>query len=638
MVVEERPIEPVAAPNDTTKQSNHQRPDPTSSRGKKRRWENKGFKHGSRAPRSGGQRGDTGRVAYFNQNIDKRARNDASRAKRQKTDDDGTSTPNSVLPAPFAKEEIDAEERRPKRKVAVLIGYSGTGYKGMQINTTEKTIEGDLFTAFVKAGAISKANADDPKKSTLVRCARTDKGVHAAGNVISLKLIVEDPDIVKNINEHLPPQIRVWGIERTIGSFSCYQACDSRWYEYLIPTHSFLPPHPSTYLGRKSEQLAKENGDLEGYRGRQKEVEDFWSETEKKVIRPILDTLDETMRKLVEKALYEFDLDPDHTDDQDTEMLEVSTANVSISEPVPCAEEVIKTGEEGIEDVSNLQPTSSIIVPDSENEGKLLADETKDCKLSIDDKKALNAAIKALKSAYLGAKRAYRISRARIARIEEALSMYEGTKNYHNFTINKTFHNASANRHIKSFKVNPDPIMIHETEWLSLKVHGQSFMMHQIRKMVGMATLVVRCGCPISRIQDCFGPADVSIPKAPGIGLLLERPVFDTYNGKTEKFEKEKIDFGKYEVDILEFKQREIYDKIFLEEEKESQFNTFFSQIDNYKEPYFLYLTSGGIAAAKDPRSVSAAEGGGSKKNKGKKIPKPPVDSEDERDQEPEEG
>lgn len=46
-----------------------------------------------------------------------------------------------------------------------MIGYSGTGYKGMQISGTEKTIEGDLFLAFVKAGAISKANAEDPKKS-----------------------------------------------------------------------------------------------------------------------------------------------------------------------------------------------------------------------------------------------------------------------------------------------------------------------------------------------------------------------------------------------------------------------------------------------------------------------------------------
>lgn len=58
----------------------------------------------------------------------------------------------------------EKEARRPKRKVACLIGYSGLGYSGMQLNPPAKTIEGDLFDAFVKTGAISKDNSDDPKK------------------------------------------------------------------------------------------------------------------------------------------------------------------------------------------------------------------------------------------------------------------------------------------------------------------------------------------------------------------------------------------------------------------------------------------------------------------------------------------
>lgn len=185
-----------------------------------------------------------------------------------------------------------------------MIGYSGTGYKGMQIDNKQKTIEGDLFTALVAAGAISKANASDPKKSSLVRCARTDKGVHAAGNVVSLKLIIEEEDIVEKINSHLSDQIRVWGIQRTIGSFSCYQACDSRWYEYLIPTHSFLPPHPSSFLGKKLVEYAEKENDVQGYNKRQAEVIDFWTEVEEKHIKPILESLDDSIRPLVHEALY----------------------------------------------------------------------------------------------------------------------------------------------------------------------------------------------------------------------------------------------------------------------------------------------------------------------------------------------
>ncbi|CAG8464711.1 11324_t:CDS:2 [Ambispora leptoticha] len=82
----------------------------------------------------------------------------------------------------------DKEPRKPKRKVAALVGFCGTGYQGMQINPGAKTIEEELFKAFVAAGAISKDNSDDPKKVGLMRAARTDKGVHAAGNVISLKI------------------------------------------------------------------------------------------------------------------------------------------------------------------------------------------------------------------------------------------------------------------------------------------------------------------------------------------------------------------------------------------------------------------------------------------------------------------
>ena len=38
-----------------------------------------------------------------------------------------------VYATQFSKDDIAAEERRPKKKVAVMIGYSGTGYRGMQL-------------------------------------------------------------------------------------------------------------------------------------------------------------------------------------------------------------------------------------------------------------------------------------------------------------------------------------------------------------------------------------------------------------------------------------------------------------------------------------------------------------------------
>lgn len=56
----------------------------------------------------------------------------------------------------------------PKRKVACLFGYNGTGYSGLQFNPdTDKTIESDLFKGLVASGLVSKENSTDLKKSAL---------------------------------------------------------------------------------------------------------------------------------------------------------------------------------------------------------------------------------------------------------------------------------------------------------------------------------------------------------------------------------------------------------------------------------------------------------------------------------------
>ena len=461
-------------------------------------------------------------------------------------------------------------------------------------NHHEKTIEGDLFKAFVDAGAISKANADDPKKSSLIRCARTDKGVHAAGNVISLKLIVEDPDIVAKINEHLNPQIRVWGIERTNGSFSCYQHCDSRSYQYLIPSHCFLPPHPKSFLAKQMVELAEEANDLEGYQARQKEVEGVWPELEEAYVRPVIEEIDLSIRDEVLRAFYE----------NENSLGQKSSTNG--------AEDRKQT----ISDIPNQQ----IVIPVGENVGVA---GSKDSQESTEDKysflrvEAMNVdnieasrerpreltpvetALRLLKAAHIKAKETYRIHPARIARIRSHLSRYVGTHGFHNYTIEKTSRDPSAKRVIKAFTIDANPIIINETEWLSLKVWGQSFMMHQIRKMVSMVALLVRCGCHEGRIQDSYMADRLSIPKAPSLGLLLEYPVFEVYNEKLEGFGYHKIDFSRYEKEMEEFKQREIYERIFREEERDHTFQSFFTGLDNTRSPQLFYLSSMGVEATK---------------------------------------
>lgn len=63
---------------------------------------------------------------------DKRRRNDDQQAAKRQRIDRGDA-PLPVYATQFSKDDIAAQERRPKKKVAVLIGYSGTGYRGMQL-------------------------------------------------------------------------------------------------------------------------------------------------------------------------------------------------------------------------------------------------------------------------------------------------------------------------------------------------------------------------------------------------------------------------------------------------------------------------------------------------------------------------
>ena len=94
---------------------------------------------------------------------------------------------------------------------------------------------------------------DTPRAQVgLQRAARTDAGVHAAINVLSVKLILEPPSLPEgttiedHINSFLPPAIRVWSCLRVQGSFNPRLLCDQRRYQYTVPTHVFLGPKPGS--------------------------------------------------------------------------------------------------------------------------------------------------------------------------------------------------------------------------------------------------------------------------------------------------------------------------------------------------------------------------------------------------------
>ncbi|KAM3925574.1 pseudouridylate synthase 1 homolog isoform 1-T3 [Leptodactylus fuscus] len=163
-------------------------------------------------------------------------------------------------------EEEDKEEPKaftgsisiPKKKHAIQMVYCGAGYHGMQINTTSPlpTIEGQIVSALIKAKCIPEICFNNLKLVRFQRCARTDKGVSALAQVISVRLFENCANPVEVVNSYLPPEIRVIGIKRATKGFNAKIMCDARTYSYTLPTFALsrnasLAPDTSFRLSRE---------------------------------------------------------------------------------------------------------------------------------------------------------------------------------------------------------------------------------------------------------------------------------------------------------------------------------------------------------------------------------------------------
>lgn len=131
-----------------------------------------------------------------------------------------------------------------KRKVALVVAYEGSGYHGFQRNEGVSTLSDVLEQGLHAANAISDDNVGSLEKIKWQVAARTDRGVSAAGNLISAKLQFNRDELADGsaydltsarTNANLPSHVRLIAIKYITGSFSARACCEARWYEYLMP-------------------------------------------------------------------------------------------------------------------------------------------------------------------------------------------------------------------------------------------------------------------------------------------------------------------------------------------------------------------------------------------------------------------
>ncbi|XP_078193939.1 pseudouridylate synthase 1 homolog isoform X10 [Callithrix jacchus] len=203
----------------------------------------------------------------------------------------------------------------------------------------------------------------------------------------------------------------------------------------------------------------------------------------------------------------------------------------------------------------------------------------------------------------------YRLSAETLQQVNRLLACYEGTHNFHNFTSQKGPQEPSARRYILEMYCE-EPFVREGLEFAVIRVKGQSFMMHQIRKMVGLVVAIVKGYAPESLLERSWGTEKVDVPKAPGLGLVLERVHFEKYN---QRFGNdglhEPLDWAQEEGKVAAFKEEYIYPTIIGTERNERSMAQWLSTlpIHNFSATALAAAGTGGKA----PSPLEGSEGDG---------------------------
>lgn len=189
-----------------------------------------------------------------------------------------TKVPESSIVRPTKRQQVH---------LGLCIGYSGVSFRGLQLQThgpTHETVEGILLQALSDIGILT-LQSGKPREASMVmlsRSCRTDRGVHAIRNLVTLhipsltlrKAIVrygnnfsrngssaEEEENCKEgapmsldvfhsglnaltnaLNEHLPHAIRVFKLSLLASHFVPRHCCNRRVYRYLLPAYALTPP------------------------------------------------------------------------------------------------------------------------------------------------------------------------------------------------------------------------------------------------------------------------------------------------------------------------------------------------------------------------------------------------------------
>jgi len=131
----------------------------------------------------------------------------------------------------------------PGSRLKLVVAYDGTDFHGFAAQTPDiRTVEAVL------ADALEKVLRSQREYLNLACAGRTDAGVHARGQVVTVDAPpdVDADKVAHALNHMIGPEIVVRACERVAGDFDARRSATSRTYRYTVLNR----PSPDPFLAR----------------------------------------------------------------------------------------------------------------------------------------------------------------------------------------------------------------------------------------------------------------------------------------------------------------------------------------------------------------------------------------------------
>jgi tRNA pseudouridine38-40 synthase len=134
------------------------------------------------------------------------------------------------------------------RTIKIVVQYDGSDYVGWQRQGKGVSVQGLIEEALATI---------EGAPVTLHGAGRTDAGVHAIGQVASARVTspIEDWQLVRALNAHLPKAIRVTELTTVPDDFHARFSATAKTYEYRIWNGRTMPPFLRQYAWHVIEPL-----------------------------------------------------------------------------------------------------------------------------------------------------------------------------------------------------------------------------------------------------------------------------------------------------------------------------------------------------------------------------------------------